>query len=208
MMRDEDFTLEEMREFSADINREAQRLNRMITEMLDLDRMESGLMKLSLEAVDLARLAADVAAQLAPMAPAHRVVVEKSGSAATLDGDRDKLTQVVTNLLSNAIKYSPNGGTVRLRVQGSDTAVCLEVEDEGVGIPRAAVESIFERYTRVETGSTRHIQGTGLGLPIVRQIVEMHGGQVSASSALGSGSTFRVWLPRCRTAHIATGERS
>ena len=110
-------------------------------------------------------------------------------------GDRDKLTQVLANLLNNAVKYSPNGGeiVVSTRVEGS--AAHLVVRDHGMGIPNEALESIFERYGRVESRATRYIRGTGLGLPIVRQIVQLHGGTVWAESTVGEGSVFHVTLP-------------
>jgi len=98
--------------------------------------------------------------------------------------------------LNNAVKYSPKGGeiVVSTRVEGS--AAHLVVRDHGIGIPEEALESIFERYGRVESRATRHIQGTGLGLPIVRQIVHLHGGTVWAESTVGEGSVFHVTLPR------------
>jgi PAS domain S-box-containing protein len=196
LMRDEPFSVDEMRDFAADIHREALRLARLIAELLDLDRMESGLMQLNRGTVDLAQVAVDVAAQLAPSAPQHHIAVQTDGVATTLDADHDKLVQVVTNLLANAIKYSPAGGEISVRLRGAGHTVVLEVEDQGLGIPAEALETIFERYIRVESGPARHIQGTGLGLPIVRQIVEMHGGRVLVESVPGRGSIFRVLLPR------------
>jgi signal transduction histidine kinase len=123
-----------------------------------------------------------------------------------VSADRDKLTQVMANLLSNAVKYSPDGGeiVVSTRVEGS--AAHVLVRDHGMGIPKAALETIFERYGRVESLATRHIQGTGLGLPIVRQIVQLHGGAVWAESSVGEGSVFHVRLPRGATMGSAAAE--
>ncbi|MBV9713342.1 MAG: hypothetical protein JO011_20765 [Ktedonobacteraceae bacterium] len=112
-----------------------------------------------------------------------------------IKGDRDKLTQVITNLVNNAIKYSPEGGTILVGSRRESNAVHLFVQDHGIGIPPEKLEQIFERYARVESGATRYIGGTGLGLPIVRQIVEMHHGTVWAESIMGEGSTFHVVLP-------------
>jgi signal transduction histidine kinase len=113
-----------------------------------------------------------------------------------ISADRDKLTQVLANLLNNAVKYSPNGGeiVVSTRVEGS--AAHVVVRDHGMGIPKEALQSVFERYGRVESVATRHIQGTGLGLPIVRQIMQLHGGTVWAESIVGEGSVFHLILPR------------
>jgi PAS domain S-box-containing protein len=195
LIRDEDFPVERIKEFAADINREAERLNRMIGELLDLDRMESGRMELHLERVDLNKLAADVAATTRPTAPQHTLELALDPALPMLWGDRDKLTEIVLNLLSNAIKYSPQGGEVTVGTRLAGGEAHLWVRDQGVGIPREALEVVFERYARVESGPQRYIKGTGLGLPIVRQIAQLHGGRAWAESAVGQGSTFHVALP-------------
>jgi signal transduction histidine kinase len=110
-------------------------------------------------------------------------------------GSSDRLTQVVTNLVSNAIKYSPSGGAIELRTIRDRQTVVLTVRDHGMGIPPAQLETIFERYSRVESKVTAAITGTGLGLPIVRQIVQLHAGRVWATSEPGQGSTLHVQLP-------------
>jgi PAS domain S-box-containing protein len=195
LMRDEVTSLDEMREFSADINREAERLNRMINEVLDLDRIESGRVTLHREPVDLGALASEVVGRTAPRVSGHRLLLRLDPSAPSIDGDRDRLTQVVVNLLDNAVKYSPDGGEVTVGVESEGASAHLWVRDQGMGIPAEALESVFERYTRVESGRHRAIHGTGLGLPIVRQIVELHGGRIWAESVPGAGSTFHVTLP-------------
>jgi signal transduction histidine kinase len=116
-----------------------------------------------------------------------------------MSGDRDKLTQVMANLLDNAVKYSPNGGEIVVSTRVEGNAAHVVVRDHGMGIPEGALESIFERYGRVESLATRHIRGTGLGLPIVRQIVQLHGGAVWVESTVGEGSVFHVTLPRGAT---------
>ena len=195
MMRSEELTLDEMREYAGDINKDAHRLNRMITEMLDLDKMESGRMKLHREPLDLNTIVSESVDRLRPNAPQHPVSLRLDPLIGEMSGDRDKLTQVMANLLNNAVKYSPNGGeiVVSTRVEGNTAHVV--VRDHGMGIPKEALDAIFERYGRVESPATRHIQGTGLGLPIVRQIVQLHGGTVWAESSVGEGSLFHVSLP-------------
>jgi signal transduction histidine kinase len=195
LIRDETFPVERIKEFAADINREAERLNRMIGEMLDLDRMESGRMVLHLEPVDLNELAADVVASTRPTTPQHALSLAVDPTLPMLRGDRDKLTEVLLNLLSNAIKYSPQGGEVTVGTRLTGGEAHLWVRDQGVGIPPEALDVVFERYARVESGPQRYIKGTGLGLPIVRQIAELHGGRAWAESAVGQGSTFHVALP-------------
>jgi len=195
MMTNEDLTLAEMREYAGDINKDAQRLNRMINEMLDLDKMESGRMQLHHEPVDLNAIATESADRVRPNAPAHPVTLRLDPALGAIMGDRDKLTQVLANLLSNAVKYSPNGGEIVVSTRVEGMAAHLVVRDHGMGIPKEALETIFERYGRVESRATRHIRGTGLGLPIVRQIVQLHGGTVWAESTVGEGSVFHVTLP-------------
>jgi len=196
MMAGEDLTLEEMREYAGDINKDAHRLNRMITEMLDLDKMESGRMQLHREPLDLNAIVSDAVDHMRPNAPRHAVSVRLDPLVGEMNGDRDKLTQVMANLLSNAVKYSPNGGEIVVSTRAERGAAHVVVRDHGMGIPKASLEAIFERYGRVESLATRHIQGTGLGLPIVRQIVQLHGGTVWAESSVGEGSVFHVRLPR------------
>jgi signal transduction histidine kinase len=200
MMRDEELSMPEMREYAGDINKDARRLARLITDMLDLDRMESGRMTLNSEPVDLNRIVADTAAQFRLSAADHPIELHLDPSIRDLVGDPDRLTQVVTNLVSNAIKYSPSGGAIELRTEREDSTVMLTVTDHGMGIPTAQLEKIFDRYSRVETTETRVIQGTGLGLPIVRQILQLSGGKVWATSEGGHGSVFHVQLPLLRMA--------
>jgi signal transduction histidine kinase len=195
MMRDEDLSLDEMREYAGDINQDAQRLNRMIDEMLDLDRMESGRMTMHPEKVDLNAVVDDVAGRVRPNAPNHTLTLDLQTDLSQINADRDRLTQVVSNLLNNAVKYSPTGGRVTVTTRADGDEVRLDVRDEGLGIPPDALETIFERYSRVETKATKDIPGTGLGLPIVRQIVTLHGGKVWVESELGRGSVFHVVLP-------------
>ena len=195
MMRDEELTLDEMREYAGDINKDAQRLNRMINEMLDLDRMEAGHMAIHPERMDLNAVIGDVADRVRPNAPNHTLTLDLQSDLPSLQADRDRMTQVASNLLNNAVKYSPTGGRIIVTTRADGNEVRFDVRDEGLGIPPDALETIFERFSRVDSQATKDIQGTGLGLPIVRQIVQLHGGKVWADSELGRGSVFHVVLP-------------
>jgi two-component system sensor histidine kinase VicK len=117
--------------------------------------------------------------------------------------DRDKLTQVVTNLASNAVKYAPDGGEVVMMTRTEGNLAHLMVADNGVGMPKEMLEHVFEPYSRVESGRTRVIPGTGLGLPIARQIVKLHGGRIWADSVEGKGSTFHCLIPLGAAARAA-----
>jgi len=111
-----------------------------------------------------------------------------------LAADNDKLTQVIVNLLDNAIKYSPDGGEIVVSAHTDEGVAHLLVRDQGLGIPPDALETIFERYIRIDSAQHRTIRGTGLGLPIVRQIAELHGGRAWAESLPGQGATVHVTL--------------
>jgi len=195
MMRDEDLTPAEMKEYASDINKDAQRLTRLINDMLDLSRMEAGRMTLDRQPTDLNTIVSESVERVRPNAPEHPITLELDPLLPPLSGDPDRLTQVVANLLSNAVKYSPTGGPILVRTAPDPGGVHLSVEDHGMGIPEEEIESIWEQYGRVESKQMRGIQGTGLGLPIVRQIVKMHGGRAWVESALGRGSVFHVVLP-------------
>ena len=195
LMRDEVTKIDEMREYSADIYREAERLNRMIDELLDLDRMESGQMTLRIAPVDVGEIVRQLVASASGRSPRHRLGLELDPQLPNIFADRDKITQVIVNLLDNAIKYSPDGGEVVVGARADGDLIHLWVSDQGLGIPPDSLEAVFERYARVESAEYQTIRGTGLGLPIVRQIVDLHRGRIWVESAYGAGSTFHVTLP-------------
>ena len=195
MIRDDPLSIEDIKEFAGDINNDATRLSRMISEMLDLDRMESGKTESNRERVDLAEAARVTAGRMGVNAPEHPVTLEVDPNVPLIWAERDRITQVVTNLISNAIKYSPDGGGVTVGVDSSGGMAHFWVRDHGIGIAADSLEAVFDRYSRLATVKTRSIQGTGLGLPIVREICKAHGGRAWAESILGSGSTFHVSLP-------------
>ena len=195
IFRDQELSAETVHKYAADINADARRLSRMVTEMLDLDRMAAGQMTLKVEQVDLNTVVADVAARIDPAAPRSLIHLRHDNPSVVVAGDRDKLTQVVTNLVDNAVHYSSESSeiTITSRIEGDSAH--LGVHDRGVGIPSDALEKVFEPYVRIEGTTARPNPGTGLGLPIVRQIVELHGGQVWAESDPGQGSSFHVTIP-------------
>ena len=195
LMRTEALDGKEVQTYAEDIHTDASRLTRLINDLLDLERMKSGWMALNTSYVEINALIWDVIRHTCPITQLNRFHVELDPNIPPLLGDRDKLTQVFTNLLSNALKYSTASDAILLtsRREGAMLHIC--VRDHGIGIPLEQLEIIFERYARVESNMTRHIGGTGLGLPIVRQIVTMHNGRVWAESTPGDGATFHVLLP-------------
>ena len=198
LMSDETFTPEEVKEYAADIHTQAERLSRMIADLLDLERMKSGRMLLTLEQVELNGLIREVIEYIRPTTPRHTFEIQLDDTLPKCTGNRDKLTQVVSNLISNAIKYSPHGGIILVRSQLTQDMAQVWVQDNGIGIPPDSLEDVFDPYCRIEAGTTRYIQGTGLGLSIVRQIIQMHGGHVWVESSLGQGSRFHFTIPLMR----------
>ncbi|MDP9341383.1 MAG: ATP-binding protein [Actinomycetota bacterium] len=183
-----------MERFAARVEHEARRLSRLVTDLLDLSRLEGGLPDRS--PVDLARVVAEEAERLRPRTDGAnlRLVVDTEPGVRILGSDSD-LGLLVHNLLDNAIQYSPEGGEVRVMVRARDGRAELRVTDTGIGIASRDLDRVFERFYRVDPARSRATGGTGLGLSIVRHVAESHGGTVDVRSVLGAGSTFIVRFP-------------
>lgn len=183
----------------ATIERNALAQARLIEDVLDVSRIISGKLRLDVRRVDLVAIANAAADVVRPAAVARRVRLSVDpGLEPTVDlvGDADRLQQVVWNLLSNAVKFTPSDGSVTLGIERHGSALRLIVSDTGAGIAPEHLPFIFERFRQVDSSTTRKYGGLGLGLAIVRHLVELHGGSVMASSAgLGHGATFTVELP-------------
>jgi two-component system, sensor histidine kinase and response regulator len=176
------------------------RLGRLIDELLDVSRIESGKLEFRYSPVDLQQLARDVAARMQLTTSSHTIqVAADPGEGAPIAADRDHLEQVLDNLLANAIKYSPDGGTITVQVQEQNDAVLLSVRDEGVGIPAGKIEAVFGLFYQAEDPVSRRTGGMGLGLYISKEIIVRHGGRIWAESPPGGGTTFYVSLPRERS---------
>ena len=168
-------------------------LSRMIDDLLDSTRIEAGQLELRRLDFDLRELVADIVRLYSPTAPVHRIVAEVPERPVSVHADPARVEQVLSNLLSNAIKYSPMGGHIRIAVAAEGEFAMLEVTDSGVGIPQDEIESVFLPFRRRRSDLA---PGAGLGLSVVRRIVEAHGGEIEVSSEVSVGSTFRVRLPR------------
>lgn len=184
-------------EFVENIERDADRLSRLVDDLLDLSALESGQRRPALEPVLCLELARDAADSLRPLARRREVSLEvqEQGGLPSVAGDRAQLRQVFLNLLDNAVKFNRPGGSVRVRAEASGGWLTLAVEDTGRGIPPEDLPRVFERFYRVDKARSREQGGTGLGLAIAKHILEAHGGSVSVESEPGRGSTFRVRLP-------------
>jgi PAS domain S-box-containing protein len=188
----------EVHEYSGYIFQEAERVNRLITDMLDLDRLEAGKMKLQMSPLDLNAVVEGVAVRSAVVSAKHPIRTELEANVPMVLGDPDRLVQVITNLVSNAIKYSPEGGEVLISTHLANGAVDVSITDHGVGIPADFIDRLFGRFERYEKSPSKVI-GTGLGLAIARQIVEMHRGKIWVESAEGTGSVFHFTIPAAAT---------
>lgn len=180
------------------IYEEASRLNRMVVELTDLERLQAGKLSMKRDAIDLAQLTEAVSQSLQVVADTQRLSLEISQPAQPLplvSGDGDRLAQVLMNLISNALKFTPAGGRVTVAVAEAGGGLQVVVRDTGIGIAQGDLPRVFERFYQVEK-SRGPQRGTGLGLAIAQEIVEAHGGGITVESAgLGRGASFSVWLP-------------
>src|SRR6266851_629012 len=174
-------------------------ITRLVEELLDVSKIQAGRLEYLQETVDLDALLQEIADTMQQTHPSHSILVHGAVQASLL-GDRDRLGQVFTNLLSNAIKYSPDAQTVEMDLSASPETATVRVRDHGLGIPREQREKIFERFYRAAGPQQRAIPGLGMGLYIVAEIIERHGGTIVVDSEVGKGSTFTVTLPRKRDA--------
>ena len=180
------------------IARNARAQGRLIDELLDISRIMTGKLCLDLRAVKLAPLIQAVVDDVRPAADARSINLKAAFNSdiGSILGDPDRLQQIVWNLLTNAIKFTPKGGDVQVRLERNDSHALITVNDSGQGIATELLPHVFERFRQADSSNTRSNGGLGLGLSIVRQLVELHRGTVTAeSSGENAGTTFRVMLP-------------
>jgi signal transduction histidine kinase len=176
------------------VERQVERLGRMVDDLLDTTRIEAGQLELHLGAHDLTELVREAVELHRAVSDRHTLELQLPEHPVPLRCDATRISQVLNNLLNNAIKYSPEGGPVRIRVSLEQAGCCVAVTDTGVGVPPSEKESIFEPFRR--SSSTRGtISGVGLGLAVARKILVAHGGSLHVESEPGRGSTFYVKLP-------------
>ncbi|MDP9310180.1 MAG: HAMP domain-containing histidine kinase [Chloroflexota bacterium] len=180
------------------IARQAERLNALVDHLLDVSRLQRGQLAVERQAVDLRVLAAQVVDEFRvahKLDTRHPIELLRADEPVTVAGDGPRLEQVLRNLLSNAVKYSPHGGPVQVHVTRTPMEAVLEVADRSIGIPAEAQAHLFDAFYRARNVGSQ-ISGFGLGLHIVHEIVQRHGGRIEVDSTEGVGSTFRVVLPR------------
>jgi len=179
------------------INDETDRLNRLINDLLSLSKIEAKQLEIHKVPVEPGRLISNSVSILSPQAGEkhQHLVVDIKEPLPVIEADEDMIGQLVINLVDNAVKYTPEGGRIEVKVEGSNGELKVTIADTGIGIPRDSLPRLFERFYRVDKARSREMGGTGLGLAIVKHILEVHGGRIDVASQVGQGSTFTFYLP-------------
>ena len=182
-------------QFAQTIVENARRMQRLVDDLLDLSRIESGAWAPEPKALRVQAAALEAWAPFEDRARERRIQLETTTNSDTIQGDADALRQIFTNLFDNALRHTPTGGRVRVATERAGSDTLIRVTDTGTGIPADHLPRIFERFYRVDPGRSRQEGGTGLGLSIVKHLVEAHGGRVEAHSELGRGTTILLYFP-------------
>jgi K+-sensing histidine kinase KdpD len=199
LREDVDFDRETQREFLCNIEEEADKLEKIVDNLLDLSQMKDGRLRLDKRPTNVSQLAREVIESMKletdVQLTQHQFVHDFPSEPLVATVDPKRIEQVLRNLLSNAIKYSPEGGPISVQGRGDDRQLLIQVSDQGMGIPSEDLERVFERFYRVENEITQAVSGAGLGLAVCRGIVEAHGGRIWVESSVDVGSTFYFTLP-------------
>ncbi len=197
MVRDVDS--QKVKKYADIINKETQRLGALIGDLLDLSRIDAGKgLSLTLEPIDFNELLHTVYETFKSASVKHKIILTLPEKSEIILVDRNKMIQVLTNLLSNALKYSPEGGEITIRVWDDDKTLYFSVKDQGLGIAGEDLDKIFDKFYRVESEKVKKIGGTGIGLPIVKYILELHNGGVTVKSEINKGSEFICYIPKVK----------
>ena len=168
----------------------------LILDLLDLTRVESGKVKRNITDVDLVQLARTAMDTMRPYAIQRDVTLTLCGvSPMIVQADSEEIEIIFNNLISNAIKYNKEGGSVTCDLQRTDDCIRIKVEDSGIGMSTAEIEKIFDDFVRIKNEKTKNISGSGLGLPIIKKLVDNYSGKIEVTSIPDAGSTFTVTLP-------------
>lgn len=194
-LQEPDIPADKRADFARTIFSNTQRMQRIVDELLDLSRIESGHWQPHPQQVRVDDAAREIFGRVAATAKSKGISLDTTIEAETIVADGTALEQILFNLVENALRHTGAGGRITIETAGTDRGVNLIVKDTGSGIPPEHLPRIFERFYRADAGRSREAGGTGLGLAIVRHLVEAHAGNVTAESALGSGTTIRIFFP-------------
>jgi PAS domain S-box-containing protein len=202
LMDDVEFDRDTQRNFLSSIEEEVGKLERIVENLLDLGRVEGGLLRLEKQPTDLAGLARNVIRSMKTLSSRHSFECNILSEPLTATVDAKRIEQVLRNLLDNAIKYSPNGGKISIQASLEKSQVLISVTDQGIGIPADVWDKVFDRFYRAENVITMRMRGAGLGLSVCQGIVEAHGGLIWVESQPGVGSIFCLTLPVEQTVQL------
>jgi PAS domain S-box-containing protein len=194
------------REFLSIINDESDRLTELISNLLDMSRIEAGTLRIEIEPIDLPPIIEETATEFQMMTRDHMIQTHLPPVLPPVMADPRRARQVLRNLVENAVKYSPNGGPITISAQVQADHVQASIADQGIGIERKQLDHIFDRFYQVDSASTRRVGGSGLGLSICKAIIEAHSGQIWVESQPNLGSTFHFTLPLARPADESAKE--
>lgn len=186
----------EKQEYLSAIDRATDRMTELVDHLLDMSRLEAGLLKLDKTPTNITALLQTTIAEARLRTPGHKIVLNLPKAVLKLNSDGRRIRQVVDNLINNATKYSKVGSIVTVEAKSQDSELVISVADQGKGIPRENVEKIFDRMFNLEHRLAQDPGGLGLGLALCKALVEAHGGRIWVESELGKGSVFHLALPR------------
>ena len=190
-------TDESHRKLIQTIIRNSSSLESRLAELLDIVKTGSGKLQLQLEPVDMKSLVLGTCMQISPLLhnKEQQLTTDLPESLPIIQGDGQRLEQVLLNLMNNATKFTPDGGKITIKVRQQDEGILVQVHDNGIGIPKEQQNMLFKPYSRLNADRQRH-PGLGLGLALSKQVIELHGGKIWVDSESGKGSTFSFFLPR------------
>ncbi len=196
LLKNDGLTAAQKNHYLGIIEAETKRLSALSDNLLKLSALETGGESLSFKDYRLDKQLEEVALMLEPQWGAKHIAMEADLEKLTIPGDEGLLSEVWVNLLHNAVKFTPEGGVIRIALKAGQTDVCCQISDTGIGIAPEDRIHIFERFYKVDKSRDRALGGNGLGLPLAKKIVELHGGHITAQSEIGKGTTFTITLPR------------
>jgi signal transduction histidine kinase len=183
--------------------RQAERLNRLITMLFDLSRIQLNRLQIELVPLDLRALVQRIVEEVQIQLDSHRFEIKGMDQPLIVSADELRLEQVLQNLFGNAVKYSPQGGVIEVLLEQREAYAYMHVTDQGIGIPAAAIPHLFRRFYRAGNTNTHRISGLGIGLYVTREILAQHHGTIEITSVEGQGSTFSIALPLCSEEALA-----
>jgi two-component system phosphate regulon sensor histidine kinase PhoR len=198
VMKDEELTPATRREFLSTVNEQAERLARLVDDLLQVSRIDAKRVRIEWSEVDVDETLHDLVGQFHSKWGSRRLILDTARGLPRLKADRSKLEEILINLIDNAIKYSPEWTPVRVTARVTGDEIEVAIADRGFGIAPEDAAQLFQKFQRISTPATRDIGGSGLGLYIVKGLVEAHGGRVWVESVPGAGSTFAFTMPRAR----------